>query len=355
MFCQNCGKELDANNICINPACPLNSETTSEFEKETSVNNNSTIDNFEINESTNENTNSKQSSGYNEISENDFNTGNNQNPGYNQNTNYNQNSGYNQNPNYNQNSGYNQNPNYNQNSGYNQNPNYNQNSGYNQNPNYNQNSGYNQNPNYNQNSGYNQNPNYNPNSGYNQSLNYGQNTDYNQENPFRDKNGISANEMMDLFGPKNTEFYMDMWNKSQEKSNFIYWNWPAFLFGYVWLCFRKMYLYSGILLAVGFAINIFCSKGVAAVLDLIIMIITGLFANQLYIKHSVDKIRAIKITTGLNPPILSQRLRLTGGITWIPVIVVSIILGLLMLIFIFLVVVAVVSGVTPTNIAGTPL
>lgn len=285
MFCSNCGKELDANNVCINPTCPSNSESNSEFYQESSINNNSTIDDVETTEPTIDN-----------------------NESLNENTSYTQNPGYNQNSNYNQNASYTQNPNYNQNAGYNQNPNYNQNAGYNQGP------------------------------------NYGQNTGYNQGNPFTDKNGVSANEMMDLLGPKNTEYYMDKWNRSQENPNFISWNWPAFLFGVIWLFFRKMYAVAGIVIGISFASWLILPSWGQSMLSLGLMIAFGLLANQIYIKQSIDKIRATKVSTSFNPQILSQRLREIGGITWVPVIIASVLLGLLIIFLIIVIIAAVAFG-----------
>ncbi|PRR84407.1 DUF2628 domain-containing protein [Clostridium vincentii] len=342
MFCPSCGKELDTNNVCINSDCPSNSQTTSEFEsefeKETINNNDSPIENVDENENP---TNNDQNAGFNQSPNNNQNTGynqnqsNNQNASYNQNNNNNQNAGYNQNNNNNQNAGYNQNNNNNQNAGYNQNSNNNQNAGYNQNSNNNQNAGYNQNSNNNQNNGYNQNANSNQNNGFNQNPNNNQNNYYNQGynnnqgNSSIDKNGISAGEMMEFFGPKNTEYYMDKWNKSQENSSFISWNWPAFLFSFIWLCFRKMYSYAAIVLVVTTVSSIFLPGWASSIIGFAIMICSALFANQIYIKHSIDKIRTVKLTTGMNPSILFDRLRANGGITWVPVIILSVIFGLL--------------------------
>jgi hypothetical protein len=168
------------------------------------------------------------------------------------------------------------------------------------------------------------------------SNNYNQNPAYNQGNSFTDKNGVSANEMMDFFGPKNTEYYMDKWNKSQENPSFLSWNWPAFLFGWIWLCYRKLYVIAGILLAVSFIGN--SLPGWAqSILTLGIMIGAGLLANQVYVKQSTDKIRSIKLTTGTNQEVLSQRLRATGGITWVPVIIALVLSALLVLFIIILV------------------
>lgn len=170
------------------------------------------------------------------------------------------------------------------------------------------------------------------------------NSGYNQGNPFTDKNGISANEMMDLLGPKNTEYYMDKWNRSQENPSFISWNWPAFLFGWIWLCFRKMYSIAGIIFAVSFIGALILPGWAKSILTLIIMVGSGLLANQIYIKQSIDKIRNIKITTGFNPQILSQRLRAVGGITWVPVIIASVLFGVLVLFFIIVIMAAVAFG-----------
>lgn len=159
----------------------------------------------------------------------------------------------------------------------------------------------------------------------------------NQYNEFGDDYlGITPNDMMDFIGDKNTEYYMEKWTRYQANNNFISWNWPAFLFGFIWFAYRKMYNWMGILIGISIVTDIifegiFDLSGVNTLLGLVINVACGLLANQIYIKESCKKITAIKnsfYNMGIED--ISLRLRSKGGITWAPVIVILVIFGVIL-------------------------
>jgi len=140
-----------------------------------------------------------------------------------------------------------------------------------------------------------------------------------------------CNEMRDFIGIKNTYYYMDKWAKSQYNSSFISWNWPAFIFNLVWFWFRKMYIYTIILFIIPLVALFVLPTWAYYLVNLGIAIGCGLLADKLYIKHSIKEIRDINSTAGVHPLLLSQRIKNTGGVTWVPFIILSIIgaLGLI--------------------------
>ncbi|MDS0526966.1 DUF2628 domain-containing protein [Clostridium sp. SHJSY1] len=159
------------------------------------------------------------------------------------------------------------------------------------------------------------------------------NDNYNFQNlnsEFRDSNDISPVEMIEFIGDNNTEYYIDKWTRFQDNSNFISWNWPAFLFGFFWFWFRKMYNIAGILFAIGIANAVLLSGfgWLRSIVSLTITIGCGLLANQLYIKHATSKIKSSKLAIGFDNNMLLRRLRSIGGRTWVPLIV-AIVLGLI--------------------------
>ncbi|MBD7911813.1 MULTISPECIES: DUF2628 domain-containing protein [Clostridium] len=258
MFCPKCGKELNTNNVCVNPSCPSH------------INNNNSIN--QGYESTNQNT-----------------------------------QGYNQNP---------------------------------------QQQYVNQN--FNGNYGFNQNNQYHP----NQNTQNFNNSQFGENNDFRDQNGISSAEMMEFIGYKNSDYYIDKWGKSQENKNFISWNWPAFFTNFLWFWHRKMYGIAAGIFGVNFIIRLFIASTSATltghnfniasrttnwfgiILNILVGVLSSLFANQLYMKHATNKIRSIKSTSymGFDNNTIFNRLRKSGGTTWAPLIFVIVVF---VVIFIF--------------------
>lgn len=239
MFCPKCGKELNTNNVCVNPSCPAYINNNNSINQGFGVNNQNQINNQNI--------------------------GNNQN--------FNGNYGFNQNyP--------------------------------------------------------------------NQNVQNFNNSQVNMDNSFRDQNGISATEMMEFVGEKNSDYYIEQWGKAQENENFISWNWPAFFTNFLWFWHRKMYGIAAIIFGVGFIIKLLLTLIVKSIsrysyltsrpiawpsyiIALVVSVISSLLANQLYIKHATKKIRSIKSTAsmGVDNDTIFRRLRSNGGTTWVPLFV----------------------------------
>lgn len=202
--------------------------------------------------------------------------------------------------------------------------------------------------------------------GYNQSYTSPQNFNspqFNTNGSFRDKNGISTEELMQFVGEPNAHYYLEQWQKSQYNENFTSWNWPAFFGGFLWFWYRKMYGLAGIIFAATFALRLLVSilfgafarpslyysssyfgglysnHGIfnlpANIIGLIISIVCALFANQLYIKFATKKIASVKATSsmGIDDASIFRGLGLTGGTTMAPIIFIIVVVVIFVLIF----------------------
>jgi hypothetical protein len=210
---------------------------------------------------------------------------------------------------------------------------------------------------------------YDNNYGYNQNYTSSQNfnnSQYNGNNGFRDKNGISVTEMMEFVGPKNSDHYMEQWQKAQDNENFISWNWPAFFTNFLWFWHRKMYGLAAAIFGVNIVLRViakiivkaflkpnyysysYYSSGLLSpyssfsslptlLISLIIAVLSALFANQLYIKHATKKIRMIKASSsmGVDSNMIFRRLRSNGGTTVAPIIF-AIVLGVIIFLLIII-------------------
>ena len=61
---------------------------------------------------------------------------------------------------------------------------------------------------------------------------------------------LSRQEAIQIFVGKNHDYFERKWAVAAQKKNQLSWNWAAFLAGFGWMGFRKMYLYSWIFIGV---------------------------------------------------------------------------------------------------------
>lgn len=74
--------------------------------------------------------------------------------------------------------------------------------------------------------------------------------------------GMSSAELHS-FIEKNASRYMGVFEKNKGKRLFVSFNWAAGLFGVAWFCYRKMYKYAAIFLAVSLLLSALLSCGFA--------------------------------------------------------------------------------------------
>ena len=145
-----------------------------------------------------------------------------------------------------------------------------------------------------------------------------QSTNRTNDNSFN----ISKEEFAAFIGTHNTNYYLDCTDKMKNNNNFLSWNWACFFLGPYWLLYRKLYAVTAIFIVV----NISFSLLIPGFFSLIIRIVLTMFANAIYLNHSVRKIRTVKtIIANLSTTQYINRLRKNGGVNLIaPFILVAI-------------------------------
>jgi hypothetical protein len=129
-----------------------------------------------------------------------------------------------------------------------------------------------------------------------------------------------------VFIGKNAEGYFRKFKKFKinEPDRFaITWNWPAFLFTYIWLAYRKMYKWAGIAFVIGSILGLF--------LPFLLpfwWLLFGMAGNFLYFRHARGKILEVKADERFNSrEELSAALQDEGGVNrWILLIVIPLLL-----------------------------
>lgn len=147
-------------------------------------------------------------------------------------------------------------------------------------------------------------------------FNKGQNDNLYHQNTYQstiNNDVITSDEFIAFIGVKNTEYYLEKWERYQDNEKFSSWNWAAFFLDIYWLLYRKMYAVAGIVFAINFA-SYFILGPIAPIISLVLRIGIGVYANQIYIKDSLTKITNIKkFSRNLNSDALYLRLNTNGG------------------------------------------
>ena len=118
-----------------------------------------------------------------------------------------------------------------------------------------------------------------------------------QKNSTSTSNKITDLDIINFIGNKNTKYYFEKFKNNHERSNFASWNWASFFLGTYWLLYRKLYKwFIGVFLIKlfgGILIGTFSST-LAAIFDLIIMVLLGVYGNCIYVHDSKNKITSLK-------------------------------------------------------------
>jgi hypothetical protein len=104
---------------------------------------------------------------------------------------------------------------------------------------------------------------------------------------------LNDRDLFKMFiGEKKANYYLSKWSKPQKVS----WNWPAFLFAWFWLGYRKMYRHLFILISIFVTIDIasFYLGNHDNAIGISFAIVYGLFGNYFYRLHAVKKIDKLK-------------------------------------------------------------
>ena len=140
---------------------------------------------------------------------------------------------------------------------------------------------------------------------------------------FEQENSLSEEDFTHFIG-KNADKYLLKFRKFNidgvDKFS-VTWHWPAFFFGFLWMLYRKLYLWA----LVAFAIGIISLQ--LSDLGLLITIVWGVTGNYIYYKHAKKKIHKLKTDQpSFDLSLMATSLRKIGGVNrwaaYIPVIIV---------------------------------
>ena len=127
---------------------------------------------------------------------------------------------------------------------------------------------------------------------------------------------IPDEDLAAFFGDK-AEYYLIEKEILERSGSRISWNWPAFLFSFLWMYYRKMWAQATLAAFICIILNasILFNWGVG-----IVMLLAGMYGNSIYITHAKKKVAEIDIA-GVSPDQRLESLAMAGSPTWIPVII----------------------------------
>lgn len=111
-------------------------------------------------------------------------------------------------------------------------------------------------------------------------------------------------EASKIFVAKNYEYFLRKWEIGDQNKSKQSWNWAAFLLGFSWMAYRKMYLYSWIVIGV-VIVEILCEyafgfpDNLSKAINLAILATIGWQGNSWYKIHVEKKVKEI---TAMNTP-----------------------------------------------------
>lgn len=171
---------------------------------------------------------------------------------------------------------------------------------------------------------------------------------FNNTESYNESYSYNSSEITDkdleLFvGYKKSAYYLTKWYNMKMAASSVSWNWPAFLFGPIWMLYRKMYLYGFGLLGINIIFNFIIDESIASkFLSFAISIAIGILGNKIYNLHVTKKIKDIKATSH-DSEMASRRIAYSGGVNIVFPIIFGIIYGILFL-FIIIGVLFVLGG-----------
>lgn len=115
---------------------------------------------------------------------------------------------------------------------------------------------------------------------------------------------VSDAENLKLFIGKNYEYFFKKWTIAEKRKSKLSWNWAAFLLGFSWMAYRKMYRYSWLFIGL-VVVEAICEyifnvpESVSCALNVSIAATFGSQGNAWYKLHVEKKVNEI---TTMNPP-----------------------------------------------------
>lgn len=126
--------------------------------------------------------------------------------------------------------------------------------------------------------------------------------------------GVTSDDLRLFVGIDNLHYYMEKWQKYMDDENSLSpsWNWAAFLFGFLWLAYRKMYLLAFLAIPINFISILVNSSLFTSIISWSLCFLLALFGNKLYFHHSKNQIKKIK-EKNYEDKILENKILNRGG------------------------------------------
>lgn len=125
---------------------------------------------------------------------------------------------------------------------------------------------------------------------------------------------ITLDDLRLFVGIEKLPFYLSKWETYMEDETSISptWNWPAFLFTFFWLAFRKMYLFLFLYYFFTSLILLITPIEIEALFCFCFYIFIGMYGNKIYFIHCKNKIRRLKKSSATQEEI-SSKIESKGG------------------------------------------
>lgn len=126
--------------------------------------------------------------------------------------------------------------------------------------------------------------------------------------------GVTSDDLRLFVGIDNSNYYLEKWEKYIENENSLSpsWNWAAFLLGFPWLAYRKMYFLAFLGILINFISFIINSSVFSSVINWSLCFLLALFSNKLYFHYSKNQIKKIKVKHSEDKDLESQILNRGG-------------------------------------------
>lgn len=107
---------------------------------------------------------------------------------------------------------------------------------------------------------------------------------------------VTSDDLRLFVGIDNLHYYMDKWQKYMEDENSLSpsWNWAAFLFGFPWLAYRKMYFLAFLGIPINLISILVDSSTFTSIINWSLCFLLAFFGNKLYFHYSKNQIKKIK-------------------------------------------------------------
>ena len=127
-------------------------------------------------------------------------------------------------------------------------------------------------------------------------------------NPVPQANG---DEALRIFVGGKYDYYKHKWEAVERRRSRQTWNWGAFWVGFVWMAYRKMYLYSCIYIGAVLLAIVWIPDNIFRLFSIATTILVATQSNALYKFYATKK--ALKITSTNNPEQARLELARQGG------------------------------------------